>query len=350
MIRPVVTAALAVAAIAAVAGLSGAFGPQAAPPVQDAAVLTVTVVRPQLGRLTETMEITGMTVPREEIQVTTELAAMRIREVLADVGDWVEKGQKLAELDSAALSYQVLTLRSDYERARDAFARVDAIRESGAVSKQVVQERRTEMLAAKARFDGAALARKRATIVAPATGIIYERKAVVGGLVTTTEPLFRIARHREIELEAQAPEAALPALRPGQTAQVTLSGQDTAPVEAEIRLIPPRVDQATRMAAVRVRLPTARTVPVGLFGRARVRLSEREGMLLPRTAIQHAPTGDFVWTVDTEDTVRKWPVEVTAHDDTQVMVQTVSFYIRVVARAGALLREGDRVRLVEGRR
>lgn len=316
------------------------------PGPKESAALSVTIVKPQLGRIAETISATGMTIPREEIQVMTELANVRVRDVLVDVGDSVRKGQKLAVLDGASLAYQLLPLESDYERARDAFARVNAIKESGAVSRQLVEEKRAEMLAAKARLDDAGLSLKRTAILAPEAGVVFERKAVIGGLVTGSEPLFRIARRQEIEVEALVLESILSTLRPGQPASVTLAGENT-PIEGTIRLVTPRVDRATRMAAIRIRLQGAQQIPVGLFASARIVLSEQEGMLLPKTAIQQDGAGDFVWIEGAESRAKRWPVKVTSTDEKQVLVEAIPFYVRVVARAGAFLREGDRLRMVE---
>ena len=326
-------------------GAFALFKDESTPSPKEAPALSVTIAKPQLGRMAETISATGMTIPREEIQVMTELSSVRVRDVLVDVGDSVKKGQKLALLDGVSLAYQTLPLKSDYERARDAFSRVDKIKESGAVSKQLVQEKRAEMQAAKAKLDDAELSLKRSAILAPEAGVIFERKAVIGGLVTASEPLFRIARRREIEMEALVPEAILSTLRPGQPASVTLAGESLS-LEGTVRLVTPRVDKATRMAAIRIHLPGTQSVPVGLFASARIVLSEREGMLLPKTTLQHDGGGDFVWAVSVDSRAERRPVTVTLTDEKQVLVEALPFYLRVVARAGAFIKEGDRVHAV----
>jgi HlyD family secretion protein len=308
--------------------------------------LSVTVVKPRQGSIAETISVTGVTIAREEIQVMTELSGVRVQGILADVGDSVKKGQKLAVLDGESLANQLMQLGSDYERTRDAFARVDGIKDSGAVSKQLVIEKRMEMQAAKSKRDDAELNLKRCTILAPEAGVIFERKAVIGGLITDSEPLFRIARRFEIEMEAMVPEAVLFALRPSQPVSVKLTGGDT-PIEGTIRLITPRVDHATRMAVIRIRLQNTNPIPVGLFATARIMQSEREGMLLPKTALQQDSTGDFVWGLGAENKVERLPIKVTLFGEEWVMVDTIAPDARVVARAGAFVKEGDRVHVVE---
>lgn len=347
MTRPISFVALGAILAAMLLGAFAFFKAGSKPEPKDAVSLSVTVVRPKLGRITEAFSATGMTIPREEILVMTELANVRVRDVLVDVGDSVRKGQKLAVLGGDSLAYQLLPLKSDYQRARDAFARVDGIKDSGAVSKQLVLEKKAEMQAAKAKLDNAALNLKRTSILAPEDGVVFERKAVIGGVVTDSEPLFRIARRHEIEVEALVTESVLSALKPGQSASVTLTGE-TTPIDGVIRLITPRVDRATRMAAIRIRLSGMQSVPVGLFASTRIVLSEPEGMLLPITALQHDGDGDFVWVVNAKNETRRWSVKVTQTDEKQALIEDLPFYVRVVARAGAFLREGDRVHIVEG--
>jgi HlyD family secretion protein len=322
------------------------FREESQPSPNAATALSVTVAKPRQGSIAETISATGVTVPREEIQVMTELPGMRVRDVLADVGDSVKKGQKLAVLDGESLANQLLQLRSDYERARDAFSRVDGIKDTGAVSKQLVMEKRTDMQVARAKLDDAELNLKRSTILAPEAGLIFERNAVIGGLVNSSEPLFRIARHHEIEMEAMAPESVLSALKIGQPVSVMLTGENT-PTRGAIRLITPRVDNATRMAAIRIRLQSTNPLSVGLFATARIMQSEREGMLLPKTALQQDSTGDFVWVLSAENKGERLPIKVTLFGDEQVMVDAIPPGARVVARAGAFIKEGDRVHVVE---
>lgn len=275
------------------------FREEAPQPTTDHAALSVTVITPEEGSIATTIPATGVTIPREEIQIMTELSGVRVRDVLADVGERVKKGQTLAVLDGQSLANQVAQLQSDYERARDAYERVDAIKDTGAVSKQSVTEKHTAMQSAKAMLDNAKLDARRSTIAAPEDGLVFERNAVLGGLVSGSEPLFRLARFHDIELEAQVPESALSGLKPGQKAAVTLTGE-TSPIEGEIRLITPKVDSTSRMAAIRISLERETPIPVGLFATVRILQAEREGLLLPKTAIQQDSTGHFVWVLNAD--------------------------------------------------
>jgi len=274
------------------------------------------------------------------------LSGVKVLEILAEVGSRVKKNQKLAVLDSDSLKNQVAQLKSTYECARDAFLRVDEIKDTGAVSKQLVREKRTDMQVAQAKLDDAELNLKHCTLSAPEAGVIFERNAVIGGLVNGSEPLFRIARHDEIEMEAMVPESHLTALRVNQPVSVFLTGEDSS-ILGTIRLIAPRVDNAKRMATIRIRLQSTHPIPVGLFATARIQQPGHEGMLLPKTALQQDSVGDFVWILDAENKGERLPVNVILFGDAQVLVDTLPPDSRVIARAGAFVKEGDQVLVVE---
>jgi HlyD family secretion protein len=320
---------------------------EAESPLQaTAAAFSVTVVTPRREPIAETLPISGVTVPREEIRVTTELAGVRVLEVLVDVGERVTRGQPLALLDGQSLAIQLAQMEIDYARTLDAFSRVEGIKATGAVSRQLVLEKRLEMQMAKAKRDEGELNLKRCAILAPEDGVIFERNAVIGGLITGSEPLFRIARRADIEMEGMVPEAVLARLKPGQLVSVSLTGEGT-PRVGTVRLVRPQVDQATRMAAVRIELPRAHFIPVGLFAEACIVLPEREGLLLPQTALQQDSAGDFVWVLGADNRAERLPVQVTLHAGDRVLVDSMPPAVRVVARAGAFITAGDRLRVAE---
>lgn len=310
--------------------------------------LSVTVVSPLLGGIVQQLSVTGMTIAREEIVVIAELSGMRVKEVFADVGDFVKKNQKLAVLDGESLRNQLVQLQSDYDRARDEFSRVNAIKDTGAVSRESVMQKRTAMQAAKAKLADAQLNLERSTIVAPEGGIVFERKAALGALISASEPLFRIVRRAEIEIEASVPESDLRYLKIGQPAAIRLSGLPQ-PIPGKIRLISPRIDVASRTATIRIAFPNDHPAPVGLFANVDIRTTETQGIILPATAIQQDDQGSYVWKLDETNRAIKQPIQITQRNSDSVMIENLPTDISVIARAGSFVKEGDVVNVVEGK-
>ena len=342
-------AAVAVAAIWF--GLAGRSQPAVAATI-TAPVLTVSVVSAQQRAVDDAFAVVGTTVPRENVVVVPELSGQQIREIHAEVGDYVRKGQLLAVLDSSNLSIQSDGLRSEYDRTRGEYERVKSLQPSGAVSREFVAQKSAAYEVALANLRNAELSVRRARIVAPTEGLIYERSAAIGGLTSFSEPLFKIAKDGLVEMEASVPERLVARLRPELPATLRLAGE-AVPLQGEIRLITPRVDSVSRSANVRIALQregeSAHKISIGVFCEANITVAQVDGWVLPGTALQQDSAGPFVWSVRTGNTVARVPVKVVTRTPDHVVLEAIGGSERIVAKAGSFLREGDVVALTQAR-
>ncbi|ABC23725.1 efflux RND transporter periplasmic adaptor subunit [Rhodospirillum rubrum] len=338
----------ALLSVAAYAG-SSFLHSETPPPAKPASeILSVTVTAPREETVVERVGTTGTLVPREEIVVMAEVSNARILSLAAEVGDQVQKGQKLAVLDTESLLLQVAQMEAEYTKARDEFVRVDSIKESGAVSKSLRIEKKTALDTMTAKLQEAKLAVRRTVITAPASGTVYERRAVVGGLSSQGDPLFRIAGKGEIEADLRVPEGVAGRVSVGQAVRLSLPGLK-APLTGTVRLVAPRIDASDRSASVRVSVLTGQALMVGAFVHADIDLGEVTGLAVPTTAIQRDSEGAFMWTVKGDGGVARLAVTPLLERDGLTLVGDVSPDLRVVARAGGLVRAGDIVKTLEAR-
>lgn len=347
MNRRVKICGLMLAAIAVGTGAwIGVNGEQQQPVTAAASMipmLTVSVVAAQRGALDDNIHVIGMTLPREDVVVVPEQTGLRIHEVYAELGNYVRKGQKLALLDSESLQIQLKGLQTEYERTRDEYTRVKAMQaSSGAVSAEAVTQRQASFEVARSRLQDAELSIHRTQIVAPTSGFIYARTAAIGGLTNGSEPLFRIAKDGEVEMEASVPEALVRRLQTGMPATIEIAG-NPVPVMGSVRLITPRVDNTSRAAGVRISFKREGVTPVGVSCEASITVAQVSGWVLPGTALQQDTQGKYVWYLSPERNVLRKPVTVMMHTPDSVVVQETIGDIAIVAKAGSFLKEGDLV-------
>lgn len=316
--------------------------------VAPSGVLSVTVVAPREERVVERVGVTGTLVPREDVTVVAEVANARILSVSAEVGDRVRKGDTLAALDTEGVQLRVAEMAAEYAKARDEFARVDSIKDTGAVSKGLVTEKKNAVDAVKAKLEEARLAERRTIVTASESGVVFERRATVGGLANTGEALFRIARDGEIEAELRVPEGAASRVSPKAAVNLSISGMPD-PVPGTVRLVSPRIDASDRAAPVRVSFPGMAGLKVGGYVHGDIALTTVTAPAVPATAIQRDAAGAFVWTVGAEGRIARHPVTLLLQKDDVALVAGVTPELRVVARAGSLVRSGDVVKPVEAR-
>ena len=209
-----------------------------------------------------------------------------------------------------------------------------------------VVQKRAIMQSAQARLNHAELTIKHCELIAPDSGFIFERKAIIGGLVNSNEPLYRIASHSKVELEVNVPEADLAKLKIGQDATMNITGH-TKILSGQIRLITPEINPNSRTAAVRISLEKSTNFQIGLFANASIQTGQISGQTLPITALQHDQSGTYVWRLAKGNIVTRQPVTVLDYHHDTFTLLALSKDSRVIVRAGAFVKTGDLVNPVD---
>ncbi|MGU3492639.1 efflux RND transporter periplasmic adaptor subunit [Xanthobacteraceae bacterium A53D] len=363
---------------------------QGTPAAEASKGLTVSVVKPEDRELTETLLVTGSLLPREEIQVGPEVEGFRLNEILAEVGDTVEKGQVLARLSRDALDTQLAQNTANMAKARAAIAqqraaldqalaqeaeansaveRTRQLRGTGAATQETLDQRERAVKVAAAQVvaareslhaseaDAVLVQAQRAELElklrhtevrAPDAGIILARTARIGAIALSNraDPLFRIARDGAIDLDAEVPEVALPRVTLGQSVAVTPAGF-AHPVEGKVRLIAAEVDKASRLGRAKIALPADPALRPGSFARGQILLETRRGLSVPQSAVMFDDKGPYVLVVK-DGVIAERRVSTGLKAEGRIELREgVAADEQVVARAAGFLRNGDRVTPVE---
>lgn len=254
--------------------------------------MAVSVTRARRVCFSDTLQLTGRLVAREEVPVRPDAEGLRVTQLLVEDGDRVTMGQVLARL-----------------------ARTDGLPgPTGAVQ-----------------------------VTAPAAGIVLGQ-APPSPRSMRPEPMFRIIVNGEIEADIEVPAVSLPRISAGQVARLEIAG--IGPVSGQVRTIFPEVDAATQMGHVRISFTTTSILHVGSFAKATIERGRVCGPAIPLTAVLYGADGAVVQIVR-NGRVQTQPVRVglLAGADAEVR-EGLAIGDVVVRRAGTFLREGDNVRQV----
>lgn len=252
-------------------GRPGGFGGRRRPPplVELGDVLRENLIR--------TVPITGRLVAKQRGAIASRIAG-RISAVLVDVGDRVEKGQVLArietdrfklnaDLKSAEVNQARAKLNSakaTVELLKQELKRIEGLRRSAAFSQARYEDKRQEIVKARASVDenAAALRRARASrdmarldvkdaqIRAPFAGVVINRKVSAGAFVGAGAAIATLLDDRTMEVEADIPSDRLSGIAEGSELDVALG--DGKSIKASIRAIIPDEDPLARTRAVRL--------------------------------------------------------------------------------------------------
>ena len=345
--------------------------------------ITVVAAAPRLLR--DRVLASGLIAPVELVQVAPLIEGQPIESLMADVGDRVEQGQVLARLSRSSLDLQrsqftaslaaaratiaqveaqLIEARSSAEEAQRVATRTAQLREQGAASQAAADSANANAISATARVNVATqsleaaraqvalveaqmanvdLQLQRTEVTAPFAGEITARNAVVGAIATAGgPPLFSIIRDGALELQASVAEADLLRLASGQKATLRLVGA-AEPLSGSVRLVEPTIDAVTRQGRLRIALEPEANVRSGMFVDAEILAAEREALAVPVTAVGSGAEGSTVMRV-TDGLVTRVPVVTGIRDGSWIEIREgLQPGDQVVMKAGAFVRDGDRV-------
>ena len=298
--------------------------PREAHSATPATPVAVNVVTPAVQQWRSIYEATG-TVRARSAAVLSAKWMGYVREVKAQVGDRVRRGELLVVLDARDLDASSSRAASAREEVRAAFPEADSAVAAAkanldlgqatfqrqrelygkkSISDQEFDEASARLKAAQAAYEMARakrvqldaklaqaeqelrateVTRSYAEIQAPFAGIVTAKSVDPGNLAVPGAPLLTIERDG-YRLEAAVEESKLGAIRLGQPVSVTLDGIGLS-WEARVAEIVPAVEAASRSYTVKIDLPAALAVRSGLFGRAAFQLGSRAVLAIPAGAV-----------------------------------------------------------------
>jgi len=272
----------------------------------------VSVSSVQVAHIPDVVEAVGNVRATQTSQLSAQMMG-NIVEIRVREGDHVRRGQVLAEIDDAqpragldraaagdlAAQHEISASESDLTLAEATFKRYQTLYDKKSVSPQEFDEIKARYRAAQARREmaragqaqaKAALQQARTSlgytdIIAPFDGLVTEKKANLGMLVTPGMSIFTVEDLRRYRLEATVNETDLRYVRQGEQVPVLIDALNDRELKGKIVEIVPAADPASRSFLVKVELPSDTALRSGLFGRAEFSRGERTALLIPRTAI-----------------------------------------------------------------
>ncbi|GAA0344501.1 efflux RND transporter periplasmic adaptor subunit [Bowmanella denitrificans] len=277
---------------AASALLSGCGGAEAtvdsAQKKAEVIAIPVEVAALSQGDISSNYATTAILEAKEEAFVVARASGI-IHEILVEEGDYVEKGQVLARLETERY---ILNLRRAEANLTGIEKELNKVRDMYAkklVSDDAFDKLSASYDAAKAELELAKLDLAETTIKAPIAGFIAERNAKVGNLTESfqRERMFHIVQQKQLYGVVHLPEKELSKVHVDQAAQLDITAANDNQVKAFVERISPVIDAKTGTFKVTLRVPNEdNRLKTGMFAQVKLNYdTHQNATLLPRQAI-----------------------------------------------------------------
>ncbi|NNE44126.1 MAG: efflux RND transporter periplasmic adaptor subunit [Gemmatimonadetes bacterium] len=271
----------------------------------------------------------------------------RVHKVSFEEGDWVKKGQVLAELenDRERIRFRQEELRAaERERERD---RSRSLLERKLITQEDFDAKESALELARAERDLAGVALEETYLRAPFDGQVTERLIVPGQHVNPSEPLFTLVDFEPLRVRINLPESIARKVSDGDEVHLIAEAQE-APVPAIVERVAPVVDPTT--STVRVTLLVSgqpEALRVGGFVKVRITTdTHTDALSVPKLALVEEGGLRSVFVAEA-DSVRKVEVRTGLYDESHVeILDGVSEGAMVVSLGQGGLRTGSRIEVL----
>jgi RND family efflux transporter MFP subunit len=335
----------------------------------------VEVVTPKLGSSDRALTLPGSVQPLQETVVYAR-ANGYVRKWHVDIGDHVQDGQLIAELDTPELDQQIDQARAQLAQAQAGILQAKANREFSSLTYDRYKTLTNQGLSApadldqrkaQAQVDEANLAVAQASanaadanlrhlvqlkafarVTSPFAGTVTARMIEIGTLVTSgnATPLFKIATMDPARVFVQVPQDVAPGVHAGQPARVGVREYPGREFTGSVTRAAEELDPSTRTMNTEVRIPNGDGALIaGMYAEVAMTLPLSHRVVeIPATAVVNDSKGMRVMTVDADDHVHVVPVVVELDNGATIDVASgLTGTERIVKLGTAELTEGTRV-------
>ncbi len=274
----------------------------------------VVVSTAQTDTVIKQVPLTGTVTSARVAQLSSEVSGL-VRQVKVEVGDAVETGAALLELDREIEQLTLEALQASTRQARAELADSKRRYEDARVlrKQKSISENELRLLEAEVEVDGSTQKRQlaeerrqqarvaRHTLRAPFNGVISERLTETGEWIAPGEAVLTLVAVDRLRIEFRVPQEFFNRINPQSTLSVTLDALPDRVFDASIDAIVPVSDFSSRTFLVHAAVDTGEVqMTPGMSVHGKLSLTTgRQGVVVSRDAILRYPDGRVtVWVIE----------------------------------------------------
>lgn len=323
-----------------------------------AAALTVKAAAVQYVDITPSLNLNATLEGQTSATISAKIAG-RIERVLVQEGQRVKAGEPLLELETVELANSVRQAgdavrkaQAGYDLALNDFNRYQALYEKGAVSEQQLDNARVKLKTAEADLSSAKANESSAqqqysygVVSAPVDGVIANRAATVGQVVSPGAALMLVQDINQIYAVINVEQKDLGRVKVGQTATISVDAYPDRSFSGTVAVMNPEAGSGSRMFRTKILIDNSNgELKPGMFAKAELATGESARVLtIPQSAVVQKQGLYHVFTLENNKAVRR-PIEVGEITESAIVVKSgLEAGQEVITTSVSRLKDGDAV-------
>jgi multidrug efflux system membrane fusion protein len=225
-------------------------------PAEDAPAIAtpVRIARAFDGPAAPSIRTNGVLANKDEIRLSFKVGGV-VKAVAAREGDYVRKGQRLAEIEQDEVNAQVEQARQAHEKAKRDVERGERLYADKVISLEQLQDLRTQTAVTEAALASAEFNSSYAAIIAPRDGTVLRRLVEERELVVVGTPVIVLgAQDRGFVVRAGLADREIVQVKLGDKARVRLDALPGKTLDGRVTEVASAADASSGMFAVEVSL------------------------------------------------------------------------------------------------
>lgn len=296
------------------------------------------VVTADTSLLAAGVPVTGSLRPAELVVVRAQVSGT-LQRLRVDRGTAVSQGQTLATIEAAGVQSTAASAKASVAAANASLALAQqkltaarTLHKAGAISDVDLKVAEADFESAQAQVASATAQSAtagenaaRATIIAPLTGVVSDRRVQEGEAVSVGAELFTVVNTRELELAAHVPVDEAAAVKVGQSVRFSLASMPGEVFTGRVDRKDPVANVDTRQVGLYLRVPNRNgNIVAGQFATGRIVAGNAKPVIVVPVGAVRETSGTF-WVLRLDNAkVERRDVTVGARDEANGLVVITS--------------------------
>ena len=267
----------------------------------------------------------------------------RIQKINVEIGDFVGKGQVLAEMDRVQLDQAKLRLSN----AETELARLKQLYEQGGVAQSDYEAAELNCKVSKSTYDNLL---ENTILRSPISGVVSARNYDRGDMYAMAAPIFTVQQIVPVKLLVGISEADYTKVRKGDVVTLTVDALPGKTFSGTIKRLYPTIDPATHTVNIEVQVPNqSRELRPGMYAKVEVNFGHSTNIVVPDAAVVRLQGSGQrnVFVVEDGVAVQR-EVTLGRHFEGQYEILSgLSEGELVVVKGGSTLRNGSQVEILD---